>query len=127
MKAPSSGPRAGGPSHGGRPTADTGLRLLYVTTAKLDEAWSIGETLVTERLAACANVLPAMQSCFWWEGKLERANECVLILKTRQTLVESAVQRVRELHSYAVPCVVAVPVTGGNPDYLAWIESTTQG
>ncbi len=112
---------------GERPTGDTGVRLLYVTTAKLDEAWRIGETIVTERLAACANVLPAMQSCYWWEGKLERANECVLILKTRQALVERAVARVKELHSYTVPCIVALPAVGGNADFLAWIARETGG
>lgn len=114
-------------SQGARPAGDTGVRFLYVTTAKLDEAWRIGETLVTERLAACANVLPAMQSCYWWEGKLERANECVLILKTRQPLVERAVVRIQDLHSAAVPCVVALPVVGGNPDFLAWIARETGG
>jgi len=105
--------------------ADTGIRFLYVTTGKLDEAWRIGQTLVTERLAACANVLPGMQSCYRWEGKLVQANECVLILKTRQALVERAVARVKELHSDSVPCVVALPVLGGNPDFLAWIASET--
>jgi periplasmic divalent cation tolerance protein len=106
---------------------DPGIRLLYVTTAKLDEAWRIGQALVTERLAACANVLPGMQSCYWWEGKLEQANECVLILKTRQALVDRAVARIKTLHSYAVPCVVALPVVGGNPDFLAWIGAETGG
>jgi periplasmic divalent cation tolerance protein len=108
------------------PARDTGARFLYVTTAKLDEAWRIGELLVTERLAACANVLQGMQSCYWWEGKLERGNECVLILKTRAALVEPATARIRELHSYTVPCVVALPIVGGNPDFLAWIDASTR-
>jgi len=107
--------------------ADTGIRLLYVTTEKLDEAWRIGQTLVTERLAACANVLPGMQSCYRWEGQLVQTNESVLILKTRQALVERAVGRIKELHSYTVPCVVALPVLGGDPDFLAWIVSETGG
>ena len=106
---------------------DTGLRFLYVTTAKLDEAWRIGETLVTEHLAACANVLPGMQSCYWWEGKLERSNECVLILKTRAVLVDKVIARVKDLHSYSVPCVVALPVLAGNPDYLKWVGESTAG
>lgn len=107
--------------------ADTGIRVLYVTTEKLDDAWRIGQALVTERLAACANVLPGMQSCYRWEGKLVQANESVLILKTRQTLVERAVARIKALHSYSVPCVVALPVLGGNAEFLAWIASETGG
>jgi periplasmic divalent cation tolerance protein len=106
---------------------DSGVRFLYVTTEKLDEAWRIGETLVAERLIACSNVLPGMQSCFRWEGKLVRSNECVLILKTREALVERVISRVKALHSATVPCVVALPVTAGNPDYLAWITRETQG
>jgi periplasmic divalent cation tolerance protein len=106
---------------------DTGLRFVYVTTEKLDEAWRIGETLVRERLAACANVLPGMQSCYWWEGKLTQANESVLIMKTREALINPLTARVRELHSYSVPCVVALPVVGGNADYLAWIRRETGG
>ena len=108
-------------------SSDTGIRVLYVTTDKLDEAWRIGETLVAERLVACSNVLPGMQSCYRWEGKLEHANECVLILKTREALVERVVARVRELHSYAVPCVVSLPVLGGNPEYLDWVVRETGG
>lgn len=105
----------------------TGIQFLYVTTEKLDEAWRIGQTLVTERLAACANVLPGMQSCYRWEGKLVQANEIVLILKTRQELVERAVARIKALHSYRVPCVVALPVVGGNPEFLAWVAGETGG
>jgi periplasmic divalent cation tolerance protein len=108
-------------------TPDLGIRLLYVTTEKLDEAWHIGQSLVTERLAACANVLPGMQSCYWWEGKLVQANETVLILKTRASLVDRAITRIKTLHSYSVPCIVALPIVGGNPDFLAWIGRETQG
>ena len=105
---------------------DPGIRFLYVTTEKLDEAWRIGQALVTERLAACANVLPGMQSCYWWEGKLTQSNECVLILKTRESLVDRATQRIKTLHSHSVPCVVALTVVGGNSDFLAWIGRETQ-
>ena len=105
---------------------DLGIRFLYVTTEKLDEAWRIGQALVTERLAACANVLPGMQSCYMWEGKLTQSNECVLILKTRESLVDRATARIKTLHSYSIPCVVALPILGGNPDFLAWIGRETQ-
>ena len=82
--------------------------------------------MVDERLAACANVLDGMTSLYWWQGVLEQASEAVLILKTRAELVERLTMRVRELHSYDCPCVVALPIAAGNPDYLAWIAGETE-
>ena len=82
--------------------------------------------MVDERLAACANGLDGMTSLYWWQGVLEQASEAVLILKTRAELVERLTMRVRELHSYDCPCVVALPIAAGNPDYLAWIAGETE-
>jgi len=101
--------------------------LLYVTCASEDEAIKIGETLVEERLAACANVLDRTTSIFRWEGKVQRENEVALILKTRSELVANATARIKSLHSYTVPCVTAVALTGGNADFLNWIEQETTG
>ena len=101
------------------------LRILYVTTADADTALRIGRTLVEARLAACANVLPGMTSVYWWEGKVEQAAEAVLVLKTRASLVDAATARIKALHPYACPCVVALPVEGGNPDYLDWLRWET--
>lgn len=100
--------------------------LLYVTCSSEEEALKIGSTLVEERLAACANVLGRTTSLFWWEGKLQRESEVALILKTRSELVEQATQRVKALHSYSVPCVVALPIAAGNPDFLDWITKETE-
>jgi periplasmic divalent cation tolerance protein len=99
--------------------------LLYVTCASEDEAIKIGETLVEERLVACANVLGSTTSIYRWEGKMQRENEIALILKTRSELVANATARVKTLHSYTVPCVAAVPIDGGNPDFLNWVELET--
>jgi periplasmic divalent cation tolerance protein len=99
--------------------------LLYVTCANEEEAIKIGSTLVEERLAACANVLGRITSIFRWEGKVQRENEIALILKTRSELVDQVTARVKALHSYSVPCVVALPIGAGNPDFLAWIEAET--
>lgn len=99
--------------------------LLYVTAASRDEALAIGRKLVEERLIACANVLDGMTSVYWWKDQLEQSNEAVLLLKTRQELVPRVTDRVRELHSYDVPCVVALPILAGNPDYLQWITDET--
>jgi periplasmic divalent cation tolerance protein len=99
--------------------------ICYVTCPSLEIAYSLGEVLVAERLAACANILPGMQSIYRWEGQVETASETVLLLKTRPTLVEALTRRVVELHEYQVPCVVALPIEGGSADYLSWIERET--
>lgn len=99
--------------------------LLYVTCASEDEAIKIGETLVEERLVACANVLGRMTSIYRWEGKTQRDTEVALILKTRSELVGNATARVKALHSYTVPCVAAVSISGGNADFLNWVELET--
>ena len=102
------------------------VSFCYVTAGSREEALAIGRTVVDERLAACANVLDGMTSLYWWQGVLEQASEAVLILKTRAELVERLTMRVRELHSYDCPCVVALPIAAGNPDYLAWIAGETE-
>lgn len=105
----------------------SGIVLLYVTCASADEAGRVGSAVVEQRLAACANILPAMQSIYWWQGRIERADEAVLILKTRTDLVDEAVAAIKGLHSYKVPCVLPIAVSaGGNPDYLAWLRAETR-
>ena len=97
--------------------------LVYVTTSTPEEAGRIGRALVESRLAACANVLGSVQSIYWWAGKVQAGDEAALILKTREDCVEALVARVKVLHSYEVPCVVALPVAGGNADFLEWVET----
>ncbi|KHK02770.1 divalent-cation tolerance protein CutA [Desulfovibrio sp. TomC] len=99
--------------------------LAYVTTESVEQAERIGRALVAERLAACANILPGMRSIYRWKGTVETAEETVLIAKTRDTLAEALTARVRELHSYEVPCIVILPITGGLPDFLRWIDDET--
>ena len=98
----------------------------YIPVPSRDEALAIGRTVVEERLAACANVLDGVSSIYWWQGALEQAGEAALILKTRAELVERLTGRIRELHSYECPCVVALPIAAGNPDYLDWIANETE-
>jgi len=97
----------------------------YVTCASTGEALRIGRAVVEERLAACANVLPGLTSIYHWQGRIETGEECALVVKTRAELVEALSARVRALHSYTVPCVVALPIRAGNPDYLAWLAAET--
>ena len=101
--------------------------FVYITCASLDEAKRIGHALVEARLCACVNVLPGMTSLYWWQGKIEEGQETVLIAKTRDTLLDALTDRVKALHSYQCPCVVAFPVAAGNADYVKWIEAETEG
>jgi periplasmic divalent cation tolerance protein len=98
--------------------------VVFVTASSADEAARIGRTLVDERLAACANVVPGIASTYWWQGRVEEVGETLLILKTRQDLIGRLTDRVKTLHSYTVPEVIAVPILGGNPDYLRWIDES---
>lgn len=102
------------------------LQWLYVTTANSSEAQTIARTLVGERLAACANVLGEARSFYWWNGEVQDDNEVVLVLKTRRDLVDAATQRIKALHSYDCPCVVALDIAGGNADFLNWIVKETK-
>lgn len=102
------------------------LILAYITVGSLDEGRRIGRVLVEEHLAACVNLLPGMVSLYRWEGRLEEAAEAVLIAKTRAGLFDRLVERVRALHSYAVPCVLELPVGRGSAAYLDWLMAETE-
>ncbi len=99
--------------------------MVYVTAGSRAEAAKIGRTIVEERLAACANVVPEITSYYWWEGAVQEDSEASLILKTRQELMENVISRVKELHSYDCPCVVSFPIVGGNKEFLNWIIKET--
>ncbi len=99
--------------------------LLYVTVGSADEAVEIARTLVDERLVACANILPPIRSIYRWQGEIQNDAECAMILKTRADMVEEATARIRALHSYEVPCVVALDIEGGHQPFLDWIVEET--
>ena len=98
---------------------------VYITAGSVEEASRIGRVLVEERLAAWANVIDGMRSIYRWQGKIEEEPEAVLIAKTRTGMIDRLTERVRGLHSYDCPCVVGLPIVGGNPDYLDWIDAET--
>jgi len=100
--------------------------VVFVTVGNREEASQLARVLVEERLAACVNLLPGMASTYWWRGQIEQADEILLVMKTRQDLLELLTARVWALHSYTVPEVIAVPIIGGNPDYLAWIDESVR-
>lgn len=104
------------------------LRLVYVTTKDRQEAVQIGTTIVEEKLAACANIMDGMDSIYWWKGNIETSKECVLVLKTSYSNVGKLTNRIKELHSYDVPCVISLNIAEqeGNPDYLNWIRDSVK-
>ena len=102
-----------------------GVVFIYTTWPSLVEAERAGRTLVERRLAACVNILPGMVSHYRWEGQVERAEEVVMIVKTRAELTEAVRDAVRESHPYRTPAIAVLPVTGGSADYLAWIVGET--
>ena len=95
--------------------------MLYVTCANTEEALRIAELAVEERLAACANLLGAIESVYRWEGKVEHGSEIALLLKTSESCADALTTRIKVLHSYECPCVVRLNVSGGNQDFLKWI------
>lgn len=99
--------------------------FVYITMNDRAEAVEIGRALVEERLAACVNIINPVTYIYWWEGAVQEDSETVPVVKTRGELVMHLTDRVKTLHSYSCPCVVALPVEGGNPDYLKWIERET--
>lgn len=104
------------------------LRFVYVTTSSRDEARKIGRTIVEEKLAACVNIIDHMESIYVWEGKVEEANECVLIVKTHYSRIRKLTRRIKEMHSYDCPCVLSITVAEdeGNQEYLDWLENTAK-
>ncbi len=99
--------------------------IVYITAANLEEAHKIGKALVNERLAACANIFP-IQSIFRWKEKIDEANEFGMIIKTKSNKIKEIEHRVKELHSYEVPCVVSFRMYEGSDDYLKWIEESVE-
>jgi len=98
---------------------------IYITTKDEEEAKRIGKTLVEEKLAACVNIHP-IKSIYRWGGGIEEEEETALLVKTKAELADEVIERVKELHSYEVPCIVSLPIEKGNPDYLKWIKESTK-
>jgi periplasmic divalent cation tolerance protein len=100
--------------------------FVYITAGSVDEAGKIAEVLISERLAACANIIERMHSMYWWEGKVQKDEETILIVKTKESLIENVIARVKALHSYDVPCIVSLPVSNGYQPFLNWVVNETK-
>jgi periplasmic divalent cation tolerance protein len=100
--------------------------LMYATVPDVELAQAIGASLVEAELAACANIMPGMQSIYRWQGKIERASETVVLIKTRASLEAAVVAHVTSMHPYENPALCTVPVTGGSTPFLTWILDQTK-
>lgn len=103
----------------------TGFCTVYVTAASEDEALKIARAAVADRLAACANVLGPVTSVYEWQGEPQEDREVALVLKTRSSLFDKLAARIKSLHSYETPCIVAWPIEAGTDDYLGWVGDRT--
>ena len=99
--------------------------VIFVTASSIHEARKIGRTLVEEGLVACCNISQSIESIFTWQGKINVENEALIILKTKENLFNAVEKRVKQLHSYEVPEIIALPIIQGSKDYLDWVTKET--
>ena len=97
--------------------------IVLVTTANRQEAEDISQKLLEAKLIACANIMDPIASHFHWSGKTEKAQECLVLMKSRRDLFEKIAETIKALHSYEVPEILALPVVAGSQAYLDWLES----
>ncbi len=99
--------------------------IVYITAGNMDEAKMIGRYLVEKRLAACANIFP-ISSIYIWKDNIEEAEEFVILAKTKSSRVKDIEKKVKEMHSYEVPCIVSFRMDEGSADYLKWIDVSVE-
>ncbi|KAB2023690.1 hypothetical protein ERO13_D06G032400v2 [Gossypium hirsutum] len=100
--------------------------VVYVTVPNREAGRKLAGSIVKEKLAACVNIVPGLESVYLWEGKINSDPEEMLIIKTRQSLLEALTEHVKANHEYDVPEVIALPITGGSPQYLEWLKNSTR-
>jgi periplasmic divalent cation tolerance protein len=100
--------------------------IVLVTTANKAEAEKISQALLKEKLIACANIISPVTSFFHWQGKIDQAEECLVVMKSRMSLFSELADRVKSLHSYEVPEILALPIVEGSRSYLGWLSSVTK-
>ncbi len=97
--------------------------IVYITTSGALESKEIAKKLLEEKISACINIIPTVDSIYLWKGKIEQDSESIMIVKTKSELVEEVIKRVEEIHSYEIPCVLEITVNKGSKNYLEWMES----
>ena len=98
------------------------MKLVYITVPDKIIATEIAKILVQEKMAACVNIIDMIESHYIWEGKLNSSQEILILAKTTEEMLQRLIERIKMLHPYECPCIVAMDVVGGNPDFLKWIE-----
>lgn len=101
------------------------VSIIYSTTDTLESAKTIARALVKEKLVACVHILPKIESIYRWQGKIEEASECVLLVKTSDRNVQNVIQKIRSLHPYEVPEILVFPPVGGLKEYLDYVDEET--
>lgn len=101
--------------------------LIYVTYPSAETAREISKAVIESRFAACANIFPAHESLYWWEGQVQSASETAVIYKTTKDKFEALRDKIAQLHPYDCPCIVALPIENGHAPFLQWIETETRG
>jgi len=100
-------------------------RIVLVTCGSIAEARKIGRNVVKNKLAACANIVPGVESIYRWKGKVERAPEVLVVIKTTVNRLPELEREVKQLHSYDVPEFIVLPIIAGSRKYLAWLQQST--
>ena len=104
-----------------------GWIVVFITVSSFEEGEKIAKALINEKLAACINIIDRLKSVYWWKGEVEESSEALLIVKTRTDLFNKLVDRVKELHSYTVPEIIALPIIMGYKGYMDWLDSSVSG
>jgi periplasmic divalent cation tolerance protein len=110
----------------GATTEGSAFIFAYTTTPTYEKAREIAQDVVERGLAACANIIPTMTSVYCWQGKVEEAQEVVLILKTARARFEELSARIKALHPYECPCIIGLPLAAGSLEYLNWMRVETE-
>ncbi|MDI6724125.1 MAG: divalent-cation tolerance protein CutA [Methanobacterium sp.] len=97
--------------------------LVYITTSGKEESKKIGNMLVNEKLAACVNIIASIESIYLWKGEIEDDKESLLIAKTKADNIDKIIKRVKEIHSYETPAILAIPIIEGSKDYLDYLDN----
>eukprot|EP01124_Arcella_intermedia_P008664 TRINITY_DN1551_c0_g1_i2.p1 TRINITY_DN1551_c0_g1~~TRINITY_DN1551_c0_g1_i2.p1 ORF type:complete len:136 (+),score=26.67 TRINITY_DN1551_c0_g1_i2:41-409(+) len=103
-----------------------GFSVAWVTAPNQQVAQNISTALLEKKLVACVNLIPGIQSMFWWEGKICTEQEVLLMLKTETSLLGEVIKTVKSSHTYSVPEIISAPLGEGNPDYYKWIAESVQ-
>ncbi len=98
--------------------------VILITASSKKEAQRIARALLEDKLAACINIIDKIDSLFWWQGKIDESKEVLLIIKTKKALISKLIKKVKSLHSYKVPEIIALPIVAGEKKYLGWLDES---